>query len=349
MGARIACALIACLIACGNDSGSGTSDAAIEADAPGPDAPVQVACGYTEAQDATNNTAGGAEASGVTIGGSASPLCGVIDSGHFDAQNEVVDVDRFKFTAGANIDVLVHITGTGAEALDDVVMQIDGGSPRLAYGAWEGDHGTLAAHLPAGEYTIIIGAFNAAATSAGINYKVTLQLDAPATRCPKITATENYAEAADGGGTGNDVIRHDFSASPQSSLTTANDAPEATNLTLAAGTSYRIRGQSANVDMNNDSYKDRDTYAITTGATTNQLTVRLNWPGTTTDLDYRIYQQNTASSYAAGLDVSAMEEEFETFAVRPNTTYWLWIGADDGSTGLPVDYDASLCADAFTP
>src|SRR5688500_16079346 len=252
MGARrFACVLL--LVACGDDSPSGNVDASPTIDAaidtPTPDAPIQVTCAYTESADATNNTQGGAEATNVTFGGPNTALCGNFNTGHFDAQNEVVDADRFTFTTGANYDVLVHLTGTGAEAFDDVAMQINQGTTAtgVALAFWAGDHATLAARLPAGTYTIILVAFNASAASANVSYRIELRTDAPDTRCPQQT-TGGFTEAGDGGGsTGNDVIRHSFNASPQSSLTAAADNPETTNLTLASG-AYRITGTSANVD-----------------------------------------------------------------------------------------------------
>ena len=37
--------------------------------------------------------------------------------------------------------------------------------------------------------------------------------------------------------------------------------------------------------------------------------------------------------------------EFQTFAVLPNTAYRVFIGARDGSTGLPINYDATICGE----
>jgi len=33
--------------------------------------------------------------------------------------------------------------------------------------------------------------------------------------------------------------------------------------------------------------------------------------------------------------------------VKPNTTYWLWVGMYDGSTA-PVTYDVSVCGENST-
>jgi hypothetical protein len=44
-----------------------------------------------------------------------------------------------------------------------------------------------------------------------------------------------------------------------------------------------------------------------------------------------------------------MEDEFTTLAVTPGAKYWIWVAADDGSTGGPTNYDLTLCGGSFTP
>ena len=48
---------------------------------------------------------------------------------------------------------------------------------------------------------------------------------------------------------------------------------------------YRISGTSADVNAA-DEYRVRDTYFLTTGAATDQMSVRVNWPTATVDFDY---------------------------------------------------------------
>jgi hypothetical protein len=111
-----------------------------------------------------------------------------------------------------------------------------------------------------------------------------------------------------------------------------------------------VTGISELVDPDDD-YQDRDTFAFTTGSATTQMSIRLNWAATTVDLDYRVYPETTAAplSIVGGLDESQSEYEFETFAVKPNTTYWLWVAAEDGSTGQPAAYGATLCGATWSP
>jgi hypothetical protein len=39
----------------------------------------------------------------------------------------------------------------------------------------------------------------------------------------------------------------------------------------------------------------------------------------------------------------------KTFSVKPNTSYWLLVGAQVGSMDLPAAYTGSLCGATFTP
>jgi hypothetical protein len=44
-----------------------------------------------------------------------------------------------------------------------------------------------------------------------------------------------------------------------------------------------------------------------------------------------------------------MEDEYSTFAVTPGASYWVFVGADDTSTGQPITYDLTLCGDTYEP
>jgi hypothetical protein len=342
------------LAACGDDSNTAVRDAATsdgnDHDAMTDiDAAVPATCDYTEAADGTNGTVTGAETTNLTLATKLT-LCAQIDNGHFSQQ--VVDTDAFKFTIAADTDVIMHITGAGIDALADTLIQLRRGNAFVAFGVVEGDHGTLIAHLPAGEYVAAMAAFNGSDLAAPVPYRLTIATDAPATRCAALTGAATYTEANDGAShNGNDVINYNSTSNTPSTLTASTvDAPEPTNITVASGMRYLIAGSSADVNPPDD-YEDRDTFAFTTGPTTTQMTVRLNWPATTVDLDYRVYPPSTTAplSIVGGLKASQSEYELETFAVKPNTTYWLWIAAEDGSTGQPAAYAATLCGETFTP
>jgi hypothetical protein len=264
------------LVACGGGGNSGDLPDAVAVDSdPNIDMPPQPGtCAYTEAADATNNTAASPETTGISFSGPVA-ICGKINNGHFSSG--AVDVDRFKVAVAANSELLVHLTGAGFDGLQRVAVQIVSSNSMQLFnnGIVEGDHGTASLRLAAGDYVIAVVAANAADIAAPIDYKVTLLPDQPATRCAKV-ATANFTEANDGANNvGNDVITFDQGADPQTKLTTnATDNPEPSAIAAAAGTKYRISGSSAIVTPIIGSYRDKDTYLLTTGPTTNQLSIR---------------------------------------------------------------------------
>jgi hypothetical protein len=337
------------LAACGGGGSSGDKPDAPDGviDAADIDAPDNmITCAYTEAADATNTNAAGAEPTSLTFGTQKTSICGKINNGHFNASTGAVDVDAFKITVTAQTGALVHLTGQ-AGGLQIVALQVATGTGQLlALGTYEGDHATTSVRLPAGETTLAVVAVNAADIGAPIDYAITIVEDKPMQRCPKSTAAP-YNEVNDGAqNDGNDIYRFSQTADPQTSFTAQADAPEPSGVTANASMSYLLHGSSANVNPNDD-YQDRDTFAFTTGATTTQLSVRLNWTATTVDFDFKVYPMMSLVSIGAGLKTSNTEDEFHTFAVKPNTQYWLWVGAFDGATALPATYDATLCAEAF--
>ena len=338
--------------ACGGSDSDKTPDAPVTGDIDAAiDAPTgMVTCAFTEAADATNINTPGAEATNVTFSGTKTAICGQVNNGHFNMTNMLVDVDAFKFATAADADLLINLTGN-VGSLARVVVQVGtttGASRNV--GLYEGDHATASVRLPAGEHIVAVGAFNGTDPAAPIPYTITLVPDAPATRCAKVTAAANFSEANDGAmNNGNDMITVDDAANPSTRLTVSTaDSPEPSGLTLASGTRYRITGSSAAVDPTDD-YEDRDTFLVTTGATTTQLSVRLNWASTSADFDFRVFPPMSTLSVTGALTTGLVEDEFQTFAVKPSTAYWLWVGAYDGATGQPTAYDATLCAETFAP
>lgn len=282
-------------------------------------------------------------------------LCGAIDTGHRDATSGAVDLDAYRVAITADTDVLVTLTGAGLESLARVRLSaFDVGSQQaVATASFVGDHGVFAAHLPAGNDDIAVVAEDGADLAAPIAYRIVLATDAPQTRCATATATADYTEAADGAANdGNDVIAIDYSATPNIALTAATtDAPEPTALAIASATTRRISGTSALTAVHG-SYIDRDTYAIATGPTANQLSLRVGWPGlpdAATDLDVFLFAVDDVLPIGGAARSSTSGPEFQTFAVRPNMTYWMWIGAFSGSTGQPLTYDVTLCGETFAP
>jgi len=338
------------LAACGYAPSAATGDAAGDDAASdgttptdgSPDA-MLAPCGYTEQADATNNTGPGAVATGLTF---SSPMivCGQVDTSHF--VSPTVDVDAYRVNLAAPSDVLLHLTGTGIEGLERTVVQLTttGGAAQLAFGTFVGNHATLRATLPAGDVLIGVRADNLTDIATAIPYRLAMVADQPDTRCPKGAPT-TYTEANDGASNdGNDMVSFDLGAMPQRRLTGVADSPEPAG---SSAPKLHIVGTAADVDAS-DSYQDRDTYEFTTGATTRQLSIRLNWTGTGDDLDFLALFANTPQSFGGGLSGGTSEDEFDTFAAEPNTTYWVWVGAFDGAAQLPKDYEVTICNEEFT-
>ncbi|MGE5186559.1 MAG: hypothetical protein ACM31C_31100 [Acidobacteriota bacterium] len=340
--------------ACGDDKHN--PDAKVWMDAPA-DAPPDSStngCDYTEAHDATNdyNLASGftAEETGIAFNGTVKTICGVVNTGHYAASNGSIDIDDYRFTVAADSDVLITMSGSASTIATFGVFGVDSTQKNIGGGYYIGNHAVFGAHLTAGTYEVSAEAYGNSDIAASVPYKIKIQSDMPATRCPKITAAANYTEANDGAGNvGNDVITINYNNNPSYALTAlTTDAPEPAG-TVAAGTNYRVSGTNAGNLTQVDSYYDKDTYQITTGATTQQVSVRLNWATTTSDLDLYIFQGGIANPpIATSAKMMLGEDEFVTFATNPNATYWLWVGDYTMSTAN-VDYDLSICAETFTP
>jgi len=359
---RLLLSLLVVAAACGDDGGSmGTSDAPAQIDAP-VDSPVLPGnCDYNEVADATNddfsgNVANGAaEAIGAPFASGPRTICGHIDSTHFVAADELVDIDGFVFSIAADTDVRIDLTAIGAEALDDVSISVyTGANLSTAVGTtgrFVGNHAVLDLHLTqaSGMFEIMMFAFNGAAITTPIAYRATITVDTPAIRCAKATGAASYAEARDtqgNGHTANDMV---VITNPTVSLTPdTTDLAEPTALTIAPGTSYLVTGSSADIAASNG-YKDRDTFELTTGATTNELAVRLNWPGTTQDLDFYLLEKDTVPALGRSIAAVKHEDELKTFGVKPSTAYWVLVANDATSGAGNVAYGITICGALFTP
>lgn len=338
--------LLLLLAACGDDGGSATPDAGM------PDAPADAAidtlpagCDYAEQRDATNDNVspatGTAEDTHLTLAQRA-VVCGAFEHTHFDG-DITVDIDAYRMTFDG--DVLVRIAGAGSEAIELVGVDIYGGAAfdqRIGAVTFYGDHGVTALRVPAGTYELLPFALNSQATTATVAYKLSVER---ATPCAELT-TGGYAESHDGAAsTGNDVVAFPV-GSPTALTASAADMPEPTALAIAPGARERVSGSAADVAVA-DRYEDKDVYAFTTGAMTNELAVRLGWTGAA-NLDFHLFEANNPDPVVRALGTEAGLEA-ATFSVKPNAMYWLSVGAKAGGTGLPAAYAATLCGAAYVP
>ena len=350
--------LIASLVVTGCGDNMAKPDAPRHIDGEMADTPTDApACDYTEQHDTTNDytAASGFMTEQTMIGFTTQTktICGTMNNGHFTSSNFAIDIDDYTFTVAQDADVLFTLTGafdTLPASSNVGIFAVNTSTTAAAgQGYFLGNHGVFSSHLVAGTYEISVEAYADADATAPIPYKLKIATDNPATRCPKVTATANYTEANDTvANIGNDVISINYANTNPYALTTATtDAPEPTALTVAAGMNYRISG-GYGTHAQDDDYFDKDTYAFATGPMTNQVSIRLNWPSTNADLDYFVFPAGTVNILQNTDNVSQMEPEFKTFAVKPNSNYWLWIGAYKTTTDTST-YDASICAEQFTP
>lgn len=338
------------LAACGDDAPDQSVDAPVAIDA-AVDAAIATGCDYSEQADLTNDdvssSAGMPEMTGLTFA-TKTVVCGALDASHFDG-DITADVDGFTLTLAADADVLVRIHGTGLGGPELVGVEVYGGATfnqLVGSNTVIGDHAVTAMHLAAGTYELTAFALNSTAIPVSLPYRIEVVTDSP-TRCPELT-TGGHAETTDGGAsTGNDMIRLVSGTPPALTASTA-DAPEPTAFSIAGGMSYRLTGSAADV-ATADVYEDVDTYAIATAATTNELAVRLTWPGTTTNLDYLLFEAGSADPVIRAIATTTTAPEVKTFAVKPGTAYWLLVGAKTGTGALPAAYTATLCATTFQP
>jgi len=349
--------LLLVLAACGDDGAKVIPDAApIHPDA-SIDAPVASGCDYTEQADATNDDFSGNVANPVldtagAFAGASYTICGNIESTHFVAADELVDIDGINFEVTTASDVRIDLVAPGAEALDYVSIDVykNGTLDNVGTTArFIGNHAVLDANLPTGKYELLVFATNPAAIAASIPYRATIRVDTPATRCAKLTGAPSYTETRDT--TANNHAANDMVliSNPTLTLTASTtDLPEPTGLTLGATSAYLVNGSSADL-ATTSGYKDRDTFEITTGPTTNELAVRLNWPGTTADLDFFVLPAGAPPAIGRAIEAVKAEPEMKTFGVKPSTSYWILVGNDGSSAAGAVAYGLSICGAQFTP
>ncbi len=351
--AILAVLAVTTLFACGDDKtktgiDAPVIDAQIDAEIDAPLTPGR--CDYQEANDLTNDdvppATGAPEQTGQTFT-SRTVVCGTFASTHFDG-DITVDIDGYVITLASDADVVVTLHGAGAEAIELVGLDIYVGpafTSRVGGNTFYGDHGVTTVHLVAGTYELSAFALASAAIAAPVAYEIQVVADQPATRCPELT-TGGYAEANDGAASvGNDMITIP-SGSPPALTASAADVPEPSTIVIAPASSSRISGSAANVTLV-DQYEDKDSYAIATDATTNELAVRLTWAGAA-NLDYFLFEENNPDPVVRVTD-SVVPPELRLFSVKPSTNYWLLVGAKVGSAGLPAAYSATLCGARFTP
>lgn len=302
-------------------------------------------CSYVERDDGDNDVT--AEATGIAIGGGAQDVCGAIDGGH--AANGTLDVDRFRVSI-AGSDMLFQLAADDEAAVlpSGLELRVFDTAPvptllaDLSLDVKQTDHAAMLVELPAGDYDIVMSAAAAGDLSGTIGYRLRVT-EFDFSGCT-VAGTATYAEADD---TGNAAVAIDYAKTPQ--FTAMGGSPELTKLSVEAGHDYKITG-SAGTDATGDDYLDRDTYAVATDETTNEMTIRLAWTDPV-DLDYALFEDGSLEPTAISNTASTTVQELQTFAVKPSTRYWLWVGRHVDATGTATSgtaaYDATVCPAHF--
>jgi hypothetical protein len=358
--AHVAAALaLACTGACGGDD-SAEADAgpgrdATLFDASSRDAAVVDCSGdHRESAEDTNDPFssgdGSAERTGLTLapGDPGFWVCGQLDP--TQAAGMVVDNDAYEFTVDGDEPVSVRIELVASEANKTVIglelHRIDDGPPMQVASVPFRNGYALIAGLEAqpGTYWVSAAALPPE-PDAPLGYAILVR-ENPLS-CAPAGPPEAYLEAGDEpAGRGNDTVHIHLPDPPV--LTEEKDEPEPTMLVLEPDAVLLVRGESAAIESAGDSYLDRDTYLITTGAAASELEVRVSWPDGIVDLDVNLFAAGAPeNSFSDDLGKSSGpdRDELMTLNVDPDHDYWLWVGAYDGGGALemPVAYDITLC------
>ncbi len=359
--AHLAAALaLACGGACGGDDGgepdAGPGQDASLIDASSRDAAVVDCSGdHRESAEDTNDPFssgnGSAERTGLTLdSGEGFWLCGQLDPGQ--ASGDVADYDAYEFTVEAGDPVVLRVELVASDVGEtpvelDLFRIEDGPVEEVATDVPFRNGYALLAGLVAqpGRYWVSAKA-RPPAPGAPLGYAIRVSEDL--LTCAPAGPPVAYAEAADGDlSRGNDTVQIHL---PDSRALTDDemDAPEPTELVLEPDAALLVRGESDAVESAGDSYLDRDTFLLATGATTSELEVRLTWPDGMGDLDINLFaagDPETAYSGLLGTQPGLKRDEVMTLNVDPGRDYWLWVGAYDGGgmQAMPVAYDITLC------
>jgi hypothetical protein len=363
-------AIVGALVGCGDNHHNGNPDASnpvdgsVDATADGAPGDAFVECNYSEQDDATNDfdtAPPGIEETGLHFApGNTRTICGNVDNTHFDATDGIVDVDNYHVTIDQDSDVLFTLTpppGTSPSTLAAIsAIQIsifsDQTNSVVSPGGFFNalDHAALSAHLPAGTYQFAMEATDNTNAPTSVPYELRIATDNPTQRCAQLTGTANYAEANDGPSSqANDVISID-SNGDLTLLGSGRNTPEPTGLALASGSDYLLGGTSAAVTTMTGTYFDMDTYAVSTGPTTTQVSVRLDWVNSSALLDYYVFDANDVSDASEIITQSnGNTEKFGTAATVPSAVYYISVGeaVQQQEVGILAPYTLTVCAETF--
>ena len=130
-------------------------------------------------------------------------------------------------------------------------------------------------------------------------------------------------------------------------ITDSTGASEVTGLSVVDATPVAFEGVSGDAPTGADSYLDRDSYRVHTGADVHELEVLLEHISADVNMDVMIFDAADGRLVGTGIAISDSPEHASA-VVEPDHDYDVWVGARDerrigGDTALPLTYQASIC------
>ena len=295
---------------------------------------------YREANEAGNDN--GAEATAIVIGAGASRVCG--EFADRAPAGGVIDTDRYQIDGGGQ-PLVARIIATGASDYDQVALAL--GMSQIVV---DSDPDEVISPAPAGTIELAVQAAHPSQLGRAVPYELVVEPADPDDLCI-VEGPADQGEMLDNAAnanTGNDVLENLLQGAPTLTPSTA-DMPEQVTQVLDVGTRLKIAGLVVNTPTQADMYKDRDTFQITTGPATTEVTVSLTWPEDTTtttddvDVDYYFITTDSLQPIAAGVQIGFGTYEFGVVPVAPSTSYYVlvasWMDAQADKA-----YELVLCA-----
>ncbi len=343
------------MAACGN-SASAPDAAAIDASSGLDSAVAACAADHVERINRENDVAAGGEVepTGLELPASdpTATICGEL------ATAEPADVDYYLFgvIGDDSVPLRVELRAAGEDASVDVQLfrvLATGGIGLAGAGRLRGGVAVIATGPVApGNYVLSVSARQQPAATLGYTLSI-LENDRRCAREP-LMAADGETEEGDAASRANDTVEISFLPTARFALTAAADAPEMLGV-LPEGQRAQFSGASADLAPDGDDYRDRDTFELTTDATTGELEIRLSWThdSAAPDLDLFVFsdgQPDDELSFGFGSLAGGTSDELVTLTVLPDTTYWIWVGAFAGAGGeLPEPYELTICPRAVAP
>lgn len=301
-------------------------------------------CDHTELDDVADGTA--AEPTMLTVGKTTRTVCGRVEGGHYDPALQIADSDRYRITVEDPGVMSVEVDPLdGADALASFGVKIFDTAPNpTLYADSEVDfaynHAAFATELVPGDYDLVVQAGTPSDISSGyVEYRVRMVGD-PGKACPAMTKA-SYTEKDEAG---NGAVAVDYSATPIAAA--GAGTAEETKITLSPGHHYMLAG-TATAGAAQGQYVDGDVFAVKTAKNTDELTVRLDWDAAA-DLDYLVVEADTLVPAGISVLTSTGQDELATFAVKPDTSYLVFVGEFMGSSA-PAPYGLTVCASHAVP